>query len=130
MKLEDIKVDLSPKKVADDSTWNKDEWIRENPVDYFKYMAILLQAKEGGVMTEVFKNLYKVSRLYLPKVLYKYYSISNDEELNNKKLKTKESKKLFMSDIKDFNDPFDGKGFDYRPEQLADIERISDCNGR
>ena len=130
MKLEDIKVDFTTKKVVDESAWNKDEWIKEHPIDYFKYMAILLRSKEGFVMTETFNSLYKVSRLYLPRILYKYYSLSNDKELNNKKLKTIENKKLYMSDLKDFNDPFDGKGFYYRPEELADLKRLSACNGR
>lgn len=75
MKLEDIKVDFTTEKVVDESTWNKDEWIKEHPIDYFKYMAILLRSKEGFVMTETFNSLYKVSRLYLPRILYKYYSL-------------------------------------------------------
>lgn len=129
MKLEDIKVDLTPKKV-DDSTWDKDKWLRENPVDYFKFMAILLQTKDSFMMTEVFKSLYKISRLYLPNILYKYYSLSDDKDLNKIKINTIENKKIYLSDIKDFNDPFDGKGFYYRPEQLVDIERLSACNGR
>lgn len=35
-----------------------------------------------------------------------------------------------MSDIKDFNDPFDGKAFFYNPEELKDIERLKAHNGR
>ena len=35
-----------------------------------------------------------------------------------------------MEDIKDFNDPFDGKGFFYNPAQLINIERLKPHGGR
>ena len=35
-----------------------------------------------------------------------------------------------MSDIKDFNDPFDGKAFFYDPKQLANIKRLQHIKGR
>ena len=35
-----------------------------------------------------------------------------------------------LSDIKDFNDPFDGKGFFYDATQLEDIERLKPHGGR
>ena len=35
-----------------------------------------------------------------------------------------------MSEVKDFNDPFDGKGFYYNPKELEDIERLKVHKGR
>ncbi len=34
-----------------------------------------------------------------------------------------------MSDIKDFNDPFDGKAFYYNPDELQEIERVARNKG-
>lgn len=82
------------------------------------------------VKAEVFKVIYKVIRLHIPDILYKYYSLSNDEMLSMKKFQTLNDGKIYMSNIEDFNDPFDGKGFFYDPSQLADIERLKPHGGK
>lgn len=63
-------------------------------------------------------------------MLFKYYSLSDDEVLNRKKFQTLSEGKIFMSEVKDFNDPFDGKGFYYNPKELEDIERLKVHKGR
>ena len=30
-------MDLSPKEL-DEKNWNKEQWVKDNPVDYFKYI--------------------------------------------------------------------------------------------
>lgn len=35
-----------------------------------------------------------------------------------------------MSEIKGFNDPFDGRAFFYNPKELENIERLKHCGGR
>lgn len=72
----------------------------------------------------MFNAIYQVTRLHVLEVLFKYYSLTDDEGLNKKKFQTLSEGKIFMSEIKDFNDPFDGKGFFYIPESLEDIERL------
>ena len=35
-----------------------------------------------------------------------------------------------MSEIKGFNDPFDGRAFFYNPKELENVERLKHCGGR
>lgn len=129
MKIEDLYFDL-PTEPVDEENWDLETWRRDNPMDYFKAMYILGMADIGASQAEVFKAIYQVVRLYVPTILYKYYSLSDDEALNIKKFQTLNDGKIFMSDIKDFNDPFDGKGFFYDATKLADIERLAPHGGR
>ncbi|MBR5341634.1 MAG: DUF2971 domain-containing protein [Erysipelotrichaceae bacterium] len=129
MKIEDIKIDLTPQEVNEQS-WNKEQWIKDNPVNYFKFLRVLQLTNNGLVINEIMKTVYRITRLYLPNILYKYYSLSNDHELNEKKFDTLLNKRIFMSDLKDFNDPFDGKGYFYLSEELAKIDQLKQCNGK
>ena len=95
----------------DEKEWNLEEWRQKYPMDYYKALRILSEADDGIVADEIFKVIYQITRFHVPDVLFKYYSLSDDEELNKRKLQTLSEGKLFMSEIKDFNDPFDGKVF-------------------
>jgi len=119
-----------PTEKIDEKNWNVEEWRKKYPMDYYKALRILSEANNGSAATEMFKAIYQITRLHVPEVLFKYYSLSDDDELNKKKFKTLSEGKLFMSEIKDFNDPFDGKGFFYNPESLDDIERLHVHGGR
>ena len=55
---------------------------------------LLLQSEEPQVRDEIFKTLYRITRLYIPDVLYKYYSLDISEERNKQTLDTL-FKKLF-----------------------------------
>ena len=129
MKIEDMCFDLSSEQV-DEENWDLEKWRKENPMDYFKALYILNMSDYNEVKAEVFKAIYKVTRLHIPDILYKYYSLSNDEALNMKKFQTLNDGKIYMSNIEDFNDPFDGKSFFYDPAQLAGIERLKPYSGR
>ena len=135
MKIDDLTFE-EPTYILDEENTDIEKWRRENPMDYFKALHLLLSAGEqfpdarGIVMEEMFKGIYKVTRCYIPDVLYKFYSLTNDDEINEKKIKTLEQDQIFMSEIKDFNDPFDGKAFFYNPQQLKDIKRLSCYEGR
>ncbi len=129
LKIEDMSFDL-PKEPVDEENWDLEKWRKENPMDYFKALYILNMDNNSEVKAEVFKAIYKVTRLHIPDILYKYYSLSDDEMLNTKKLQTLNNGKIYMSNIEDFNDPFDGKGFFYDPTQLADIERLKPHGGK
>lgn len=119
-----------PMGILDENNLNIEEWRKNNPMDYYKALRILADADDGRVATEVFNATYIVTRKYLPEVLYKYYSLSEDNNLNTMKLQTLSEGKIYMSEIKDFNDPFDGKAFYYNPKGLEDIERLKIHKGR
>ena len=137
MKIEDINYTLPTAEIAE-KDFNKEKWLQDHPVDYFKLIHVLFNTTKNAptdvprdfVMNVVFELLYPVTRLYIPDTLYKFYSLNDDQELNDKKFKTLQNKQIFMSDIKDFNDPFDGKAFFYDSKQLIDIKRLERVNGR
>lgn len=58
----------------------------------------------------------------IPNILYKYYWLDNDEEKNEKKFNTLEAGKVYMSSLKDFNDPFEGNAFFFDEQELRDKE--------
>lgn len=129
MKLENIILEM-PAEQIDTNSWNIEEWKKKYPMDYYKALSILSEATNGIVATELFKKIYQVTRLHVPEVLYKYYSLSEDANLNKVKLQTLSEGKIFMAEIKDFNDPFDGKGFFYDARKLEDISRLKIHKGR
>lgn len=129
MKIEDMCFDL-PKEPVDEENWDLEKWRKENPMNYLKALYILNMDNNSEVKAEVFRTIYKVNRLHIPNILYKYYSLSDDEMLSMKKFQTLNDGKIYMSNIEDFNDPFDGKGFFYDPAQLADIERLKPHGGK
>ena len=136
MKIEDINYTL-PTSQINEKDFDREKWIKENPIDYFKLLYILFTSSDvvpempsNIAMGVTFQILYSVTRLYIPNVLYKFYSLTSDETLNENKLSTLKNKKIYMSDIKDFNDPFDGKAFFYDPKELTDIKRLSRHKGR
>ena len=137
MKIEDINYTLPTAEIAE-KDFNKEKWLQDHPVDYFKLIHVLFNTTKNAptdvprdfVMNVVFELLYPVTRLYIPDTLYKFYSLNDDQELNDKKFKTLQNKQIFMSNIKDFNDPFDGKAFFYDSKQLADIKRLEHVGGK
>lgn len=136
MKIENLKFDIT-ESVSDEKNWDQEKWRRENPMDYLKALYLIMSSGDWvpGVPREVamqtaFQSIYKVTRLHIPEVLYKFYSLTDDKCLNDRKLTTLQECQIYMSDIKDFNDPFDGKAFYYNAEELKDIERLTHCRGR
>ena len=129
MKIEDLHFNLPPESV-DEENWDLEKWRKEHPMDYFKALHILNMSDNSIVKAEVFKAIYRVIRMHIPDVLYKYYSLSDNETSNMKKFQALSDGQIYMSDIKDFNDPFDGKGFFYDATHLSDIERLKPCSGR
>lgn len=136
MKIENLYYERE-NSIIDEKKWNKEKWRHENPMDYFK--AVYLMQSMGKQVQEemrqytehtIFEQIYKVTRMYIPDTLYKFYSLTDDEVLNKEKFVTLQKNQIYMSDIKDFNDPFDGKAFYYNPEELLDIDRLSSKEGR
>lgn len=82
----------------------------EHPMDYIKVLEILNKySKEPNA----FQIIYKVIKIHVPDIIYKYYSLNNDVELNSMKLDTLFNKEIYLSFSEDFNDPFDNKSFYY-----------------
>ncbi len=136
MKIEDLYYSLSALPV-DEKNFDLVKWEKENPIDYFKFLFILFQSDqidktipEALARQVAFNVIYKTSRLYIPNTLYKFYSLTEDKDLNEKKLETLQNKKIYMSDIEDFNDPFDSKAFYYDPARLKKIKRLASHGGR
>ena len=137
MKIEEIYYELPTAEIAAEN-FDKERWLKENPIDYFKLIYILFKtvknAPEGiprnVAMNFSFDTLYNVTRLYIPNTLYKFFNLNDDQTLNEKKFVTLQNKQLFMSDIKDFNDPFDGKAYFYNPKELSKIKRLEHVKGR
>ena len=104
MKLDDLNFEI-PLEPVDEENWDLEKWRKENPMDYFKALAIMSKAENSIVISEIFKTIYTVTRLHIPDVLYKYYSISNDEPLNKIKFQTLSNGKMSVLKrlIKDFD---------------------------
>lgn len=135
MRIEDLEFSVAEAAV-DEQNWDQEKWRQENPMDYLKALYLIISSGDWvqGVPREIamqvaFESVYKVTRLHIPDVLYKFYSFTNDRYLNKKKIITLQNSQIYMSDIKDFNDPFDGKAFYYNPEELKEIERLSRHKG-
>ena len=93
MKIEDIKYTL-PTVPIEGQDFDREKWLKENPIDYFKFLYILLNSKEqypqipSDIVTSVvFDVLYSVIRIYIPNTLYKFYSLNENSEMNEKSLK-------------------------------------------
>lgn len=110
-----------------ESEFNVEKWKVENPMDYIKAMTIINQASNKN---EVFEILYRITRLHLPDTLFKFHSLTDDCALNELKLETLRSHKIYMSDVKDLNDPFDNKAFFYRPDALMKYEILAESKGK
>ena len=129
MRIEDIEIKPNNKRF-DEKNWDINEWRKEYPVDYFNLSAMLVKPDEAILLDEVFKALYKSIRLYIPDTVYKYYSLDVSEKRDEENLDTLYKGKVYMSEIKGFNDPFDGRAFFYNPKELENIERLKHCGGR
>lgn len=126
MKLEDIQYTI-PEKPIDEKNFDIEKWRIDNPMDYLKAMFLINTSSNKN---EVFETIYKVTRLYIPDTLFKYYSLTDNIALNEQKLHTLEQKKIFMSDVRYLNDPFDNKAYFYKSDELKKYERLAEHDGK
>ncbi|MGM0898278.1 MAG: DUF2971 domain-containing protein [Bacillota bacterium] len=87
----------------------------EHPMDYIKVLELLNKFSKEP---EIFNDIYKVIKIHVPDIIYKYYSLTDDMELNSIKFQTLSNKEIFLSFSEDFNDPFDNKSFYYDIDSL------------
>ena len=129
MKIEDLHFDF-PNRPVDEENWDLETWRKNQPMDYYKAIYMLQQTTDINEQNILFRAIYKVTRLYIPDVLYKYFSLSDNEASNEKKFRTLSAGKIYMSDIKDFNDPFDAKNYFSDSSKLMDIEWLKPHGGK
>ncbi|WP_017187679.1 DUF2971 domain-containing protein [Alkalibacillus haloalkaliphilus] len=89
------------------------KYINENPIDYVKILKALDRFPQ-----DVFNTIYKIIKLYVPDEIFKYYSLTDNENLNNLKFSTLENREIHLSNARDFNDPFDNRSYYFDVERL------------
>ena len=85
-----------------------EKYREEMPMDYFKAIELIKEDPSNPIITDA---IYKVTRIHIPDKIYKYYSLTNDDQLNEAKLDTLVKQKVYLSKPSSFNDPFDTKAF-------------------
>jgi hypothetical protein len=103
-----------------------EQYQRENSIDYIKAIDILDRCSNKD---EVFRWIYQITRLNIPNTLYRYMSLTGDEDLNSLKMQALSEKKIFLADSRDFNDPFDNKAFFYRNDALKRFDELRPFDG-
>ncbi|WP_336824561.1 hypothetical protein [Sporosarcina sp. USHLN248] len=94
----------------------REKYIKENPIDYVKFLEAL-----DYFPNDAFNTIYKVIKLYVPNEVFKYYSLTDNEELNNMKFSTLENREVYLSYATDFNDPFDNRSYYYVLRKLLQV---------
>lgn len=126
MKYEDYKFEI-PKEPVDEKDFDIEKWRSEQPVDYLKIMH-LVDRLSGRY--NIFESVYKATRMYIPDTLYKYYSLTDNIQLNEQKFDTLHQKKIYTSEAKYLNDPFDNKAYFYNHKELNKYEVLKEYDGR
>ena len=103
MKYEDYQFEV-PKEQVDENEFDIEKWRCEHPVDYLKTMHLIDMFPDKNI---AFTAVYKVMRMYVPDTLYKYYSLTDNIQLNEQKFETLQQNKIFTCEAKYLNDPFD-----------------------
>lgn len=115
--------------LRDDATKEEiEQWQHENPMDYLKAVDLITTASNRD---EVFRAIYDIANWYIPDRLHKYYSLAeesteNEARLNEAKFQTLAAKKIFTAPPSAMNDPFDGRGFYYRTDEVIAAMRNPD----
>jgi len=122
------KVNILEQNNIEYDTRDKEQWLKDNPMDYVKAVKIL-NSFPVEVRHEVFRQIFSITRLFLPETLYKFYSITEDKALNEKKLKTLNEHKVYLSELTKLNDPFDGRAIFYNAEELMQFNVLKRHDG-
>jgi hypothetical protein len=107
-----------------------EKWRVENPVDYIKMFNFINDLQTPLEKDYVFNEFIRISKLYLPTTLYKYYSLNDDNKLNEIKIETVKNRKVYMAKISELNDPFDSRAFYYDSNRLKSISKLEEHGGR
>lgn len=110
-----------------DDEFDIEKYRDEVPMDYLKAIELIKSANSDPIINDM---IYNVTRIHIPDKIYKYYSLTDDENLNEVKLDTLLKQKVFLSKPASFNDPFDTKGFFYKPDKLMRFDILKEYNGK
>lgn len=107
-------IQLEDSKKVKEGEWNIEQWKIDYPIDYSK-LIMILNGIPKDYIDIIFTEIYKISRLYIPENLFKFYSLDDNIELNRIKIDTLSRKEVYLSNLSNANDPFDGKAayFDF-----------------
>ena len=117
------------KEPPDPKTWDKEIWLENNPVDYIQSVKII-NCFPNGCSRFAFEPIYKISRLYLPDILYKFYALDDDQDLNTTKIETLRRQEVYLSELSQYNDPYDGRALFYYPHELERFAALKEHKGR
>ena len=70
-------------------------------------------------VNDVCERFYEKVRKFLPDKIFKYYSLNNDSNLNDSKLKSLREGKVYVSSREKFNDPYDDYGYIYNHKSVS-----------
>lgn len=99
----------------------------EDTIDYLKILENLTETNEPEI---TFMQFYNKTRQILPDILYKYYSLDDNADLCDSKFKTLRAGKIYLSEPKLLNDPFDCKALFYRNKELTKYKELERFDGK
>ena len=73
---------------------------------------------------EVFETIYKITRVHVPDKVFKYYSLTDNQELNRKKLDTILDNEVYMATPKELNDPFEANAYFIKSDNFDAQDRF------
>lgn len=119
----DIKDYFCSKQEIDfEQLFKMENWQDFIMIDYIKGLKHAFSCDNEEDYKQTIKEIYNASRICIPNTLYKYNSLTGDENMNNLKLKTLADNLVYLSEISEFNDPFDNKVYYF------DIKRLEEFN--
>jgi len=110
-------LDASEKILGKTEGYGVEEWRRDNPMDYFKAIELLGMTSDKD---DAFRSLFNICKLHVPDRLFKYYGLSDNQELNDSKIETLAASRVYAASVKSLNDPFDCRAYFYRAEPLIE----------
>ncbi len=87
-----------------------------------KAQKLMRKNRDASILYKVLdEECLPLIRSYLPKKIYKYYTLNDIEEFNSKRINSLREKCVFGSIASSFNDPFEGKYVFMTEEDLSKL---------
>jgi hypothetical protein len=96
-------------------------------MDYFKAAKLI---HESQLKNYTFQLLFDVCQLQIPELLFKYGSLSNNPNLDNRKIDTLARSENYTAAISSLNDPFDCRSFFHGSDALLEIPEMVPIRGK
>lgn len=105
---------------------NVEEWKASHPTFDYRDAVSFLSSQQDIDRRNAFLNLSWLARQYVPKTLMKFCSLTDDQDMNLKKLATLERGKIYLSNPSALNDPFDCRGAFYNFENTRNDKKYNE----